>query len=163
MAWLGGSLLHVCRAVVVSDQLSNSTFFNRTYGTSIGAVLNYAWIKVMNTLIKKIALYFNDLENHRTFSNYEDSLILKVFAFQFCNRYAAGRCTGRAVLSPPPLLSPRATAFSAFCRAWSTHHTHIIAIISLTAPPETPSATFPSSISPSSSSERLSFPRTSRA
>ena len=42
----------------------------------------------MNTIFQFVAEWLNDFENHRTSTLYEDSLILKVFAFQFVNSFS---------------------------------------------------------------------------
>jgi anoctamin-10/anoctamin-7 len=46
-------------------------------------------LQVTNMLYEKLALYLTELENHRTETAYEDSLIAKTFMFQFVNSYAS--------------------------------------------------------------------------
>ena len=60
----------------------------RTAGV-IGGTLNAVWITIMNLLYRKLAVYLNTLENHRTETANEDALIMKTFLFQFANSYAA--------------------------------------------------------------------------
>ena len=43
----------------------------------------------MNAVYKKVAVAFNDLENYRTDSEYNDALIFKTISFQFLNSYSA--------------------------------------------------------------------------
>ena len=52
-------------------------------------LLNAAQVTVLNSMYQSLALRLNDNENHRTDTEYEDALILKLFAFQFVNSYAA--------------------------------------------------------------------------
>ena len=55
----------------------------------LGAVLNLIWMMVMNSLYTALATRINDLENHRTETQHEDKLIIKIFVFQFINSYFA--------------------------------------------------------------------------
>ncbi|RLN81529.1 hypothetical protein BBJ28_00024684, partial [Nothophytophthora sp. Chile5] len=50
---------------------------------------NAIQILVLNMVYRFIAQKLNDLENHRTDSEYEDYLVIKVFLFQFCNSFAS--------------------------------------------------------------------------
>lgn len=43
----------------------------------------------MNAVYSDMAISLTDRENHRTDTEYEDSLIAKLFAFQFVNSYAS--------------------------------------------------------------------------
>lgn len=61
----------------------------RQNGPTIANNLNVLWIVVMNTVYTKVATILNDLENHRTDTQYEDALITKTFLFQFFNSYSA--------------------------------------------------------------------------
>lgn len=58
-------------------------------------------VQVTNALYQNLALWLTDLENHRTETAYEDSLIAKTFLFQV-RPAAVGGCTGS--LGPPDLL-----------------------------------------------------------
>jgi hypothetical protein len=62
-------------------------------GTPIGApfcgFFNAVQIFVLNTVYKTVALKLNDFENHRTESEYENKLIVKVFLFQFVNSFSS--------------------------------------------------------------------------
>lgn len=44
---------------------------------------------MLNILYNGIVYKLNDYENHRTDTNYEDSLVSKMFVFQLVNSYAA--------------------------------------------------------------------------
>ena len=53
--------------------------------STIAAIMNSVWISVMNAAYAHIARSLNDKENHRTDTQHEDALILKIFLFQFFN------------------------------------------------------------------------------
>ena len=53
----------------------------------IPMVLSTLWITVMNMAYQGIAQGFNDLENYRTETDYNDALIVKTIIFQFVNSY----------------------------------------------------------------------------
>lgn len=50
-------------------------------------MVNAAFITFMNIVYKKVAVWLTGFENHRTDTQFEDALILKVFLFQFVNSY----------------------------------------------------------------------------
>lgn len=52
------------------------------------SAINSLEIQFLNRLSFSLAVMLNDRENHKTNTNYEDSLIIKLFAFQFINSYA---------------------------------------------------------------------------
>jgi hypothetical protein len=60
-----------------------------TFASTIASVLNTIQITVFNFIYQRIAIYLTNMENHRTDTQYEDSLIVKLFAFQFINSYAS--------------------------------------------------------------------------
>ena len=47
--------------------------------SAIGGLLNTVWITIMNIVYSQVAHYLNELENHRTETEHEDSLIVKTF------------------------------------------------------------------------------------
>lgn len=55
----------------------------------LAAAGNSAQIKVFNVVYGMLAAKLNDWENHRTETEYEDNLVLKIFLFQFINSYIA--------------------------------------------------------------------------
>eukprot|EP00904_Undaria_pinnatifida_P001459 jgi/Undpi1/11313/HiC_scaffold_30.g13611.m1 len=61
--------------------------WGRTWGGIITSIINSVQIQILNALYKKIAVSLNDFENHRTSTEYEDSLVIKLFCFTFCNSY----------------------------------------------------------------------------
>lgn len=59
------------------------------YSSLVASVLNTVQITVFNIIYQKLAKMLTDRENHRTDTQYEDSLIVKMFVFQFINSYAS--------------------------------------------------------------------------
>lgn len=53
----------------------------------IPGLINFLGIKLIDFYFQKIAVYFNKKENHETLTKYEDSLINKVFIFNFLNLF----------------------------------------------------------------------------
>lgn len=51
------------------------------------SVLNAIQIVIFNGLYGKLAKFLTDLENHKTENQYQDSLIIKIFTFQFINSF----------------------------------------------------------------------------
>ena len=49
--------------------------------------LNALQIQILNLIFNKVAVKLTNLENHRTQSDYENSLILKSYVFQFVNSF----------------------------------------------------------------------------
>jgi hypothetical protein len=49
--------------------------------------LNAVQIQILNLIFNKVAIKLTNLENHRTQSDYENSLILKCYVFQFINSF----------------------------------------------------------------------------
>ena len=51
------------------------------------SLINAIQIQIFNFIYEKIAVKLNNLENHKTQSEYEDSLIIKTYLFQFVNSF----------------------------------------------------------------------------
>eukprot|EP00455_Lapot_gusevi_P038989 TRINITY_DN4368_c0_g1_i1.p1 TRINITY_DN4368_c0_g1~~TRINITY_DN4368_c0_g1_i1.p1 ORF type:complete len:875 (+),score=361.69 TRINITY_DN4368_c0_g1_i1:82-2706(+) len=60
---------------------------NQMWGGVAAGVLNAVSIAILDAVYKIVATALNDWENHRTATQYEDSLIAKTFLFQFVNSY----------------------------------------------------------------------------
>jgi hypothetical protein len=60
-----------------------------TYASTIASVLNTVQITIFNYIYRGIVIKLTDFENPRTDTIYEDSLIMKLFVFQFVNSYAS--------------------------------------------------------------------------
>jgi hypothetical protein len=58
-------------------------------GAIVGSVLNVMQISFMEMVFEVVARRLTNNENHRTDTEYEDSLIFKTFLFQVVNSYAA--------------------------------------------------------------------------
>ena len=60
-----------------------------TYASTVASVLNTVQITVFNMVYQWLVTRLTNLENHRTDTLYQDSLITKLFLFQFVNSYAS--------------------------------------------------------------------------
>ncbi|KAG0240858.1 Anoctamin-7 [Actinomortierella wolfii] len=69
--------------------LAGESALNSTAVTVITAVLNLVVIVLLGTIYAKVAKILTDAENHKRRTQYEDSLILKRFLFDFVNFYSA--------------------------------------------------------------------------
>lgn len=63
--------------------------FNSLGGSIVGGIANAITIIIMNVLWKTIAVKLTNWENHRTDSEYENALIIKIFVFYFFNSYTS--------------------------------------------------------------------------
>jgi hypothetical protein len=59
------------------------------FSTTLAAILNAVIVGVMGGIYSYVANTLNDMENHRTDIDYEDSLIAKTFIVQFINAFSA--------------------------------------------------------------------------
>ncbi|NWH63687.1 ANO9 protein, partial [Geococcyx californianus] len=80
--------------VVAMALFSQSTFeFLREQANTIaviaGAVLHYITIIIMTEVNRTVALFLCDLEKPRTFSQYENNFIIKIFTFQFFTYFSS--------------------------------------------------------------------------
>jgi anoctamin-10/anoctamin-7 len=71
--------------IAMSDIVINGT----QVGGIVGSILLAVQIQVLNYYYGELALKLNDYENHRTDTEYEDSLIVKTFLFQFVNSFVS--------------------------------------------------------------------------
>jgi len=56
------------------------------FGIQLAAgIANALFINILNFVYQRLARYYNDLENWRTDTEYQDNLIMKTFVFQFVN------------------------------------------------------------------------------
>jgi anoctamin-10/anoctamin-7 len=62
---------------------------NKTAASPVASILNSIQIQFCNFVFGKIAELLTERENHRTDTQYEDSLIAKLFAFQFVNSFSS--------------------------------------------------------------------------
>jgi len=90
---LSSSSLSLISCIVVG--VFSATFFlkfwlkmhNQTQYSVFADIINALSIMVLDALYKKFAVYMTNFENHRTDTQYEDSIILKLFVFGFFNSY----------------------------------------------------------------------------
>lgn len=61
--------------------------WNSAWGSILTAIINAVQIQVLNFVYGKVSRTLNDYENHRTETEYENSLIAKSFLFKFVNSY----------------------------------------------------------------------------
>lgn len=57
--------------------------------SAVASVLNTAQIIIFNMIYQFLVQKLTNLENHRTDTSYQDSMIVKLFLFQFVNSYAS--------------------------------------------------------------------------
>eukprot|EP00656_Telonema_subtile_P045911 TRINITY_DN5218_c0_g1_i15.p1 TRINITY_DN5218_c0_g1~~TRINITY_DN5218_c0_g1_i15.p1 ORF type:complete len:815 (-),score=268.51 TRINITY_DN5218_c0_g1_i15:1544-3988(-) len=57
------------------------------YGSVVGGAVNGLSIQILNFIFNFVAKKLTDMENHRTQQEHENSLIAKLFGFQFVNNY----------------------------------------------------------------------------
>ncbi len=59
------------------------------YAQTIASIINAIVIQITNYTYNLVAISLTDYENHRTNTEYEDQIIMKIFVFQFINSYAS--------------------------------------------------------------------------
>jgi hypothetical protein len=62
---------------------------SHTTAQTIASILNVIQIQVMNFIYSYVANALAEFENYRTNSEYEDSMIVKIYLFQFVNSYSS--------------------------------------------------------------------------
>jgi len=75
--------------VAVLIEITNWRFTHEDSPAWYASLATFIVMKVFAALFDKISEWLNDLENNRTDTEYENSLILKSFLFFFCNAYSA--------------------------------------------------------------------------
>jgi anoctamin-10 len=74
--------------IVLRWQLTNELVFNGfDLAGPVCSSINAVQIQIFNVIFNKVAIRLNNLENHRTQSDYESSLIIKCYVFQFVNSF----------------------------------------------------------------------------
>lgn len=83
-------VIGVISLIFVIDIAMRDIVINGTQvGGIIGSILLAIQVQVLNYYYGDLALKLNDYENHRTDTQYEDSLIVKTFLFQFVNSFVS--------------------------------------------------------------------------
>lgn len=82
--------LGACACAVVLVSLSLLIFYvvRLIFGGFLTYLITAIVIQVMNGIFMTTSIFFTERENHRLESEYEESLIAKLFLFQFINSYA---------------------------------------------------------------------------
>ena len=68
--------------------LSSGALFGEKYGSILGGVINGLGIAVLNKVFETVAGRLNAWENHRTATEANDALVLKIAAFTLVNAYS---------------------------------------------------------------------------
>lgn len=87
-AFIGIVISAVLGIIILRWQLINNLMFGGfDLAGPICSSINAVQIQIFNFIFTSIATRLNDLENHRTQSDYESSLIIKTYVFQFVNSF----------------------------------------------------------------------------
>ena len=76
-------------AAVIALFSYRATLDKSGWGPTLIGIANAIQIKIYNYIYKYVAKWLNDWENHEFPSEYSDSLITKLFLFQFINSYTS--------------------------------------------------------------------------
>ncbi len=79
----------VASIYIIKDTLVGDWNMAPTDAQTIASIINAGQILVANYLYQLAAVELTKRENHRTITEYEDNLTMKVFCFQFINSYAS--------------------------------------------------------------------------
>lgn len=76
------------------SQLTSDSFFGSSQHKAVlmpcsAAVINLFLITFLNYVYDKLAVYLTEMEYRRTQSEFDDSLTLKIYLFQFVNYYSS--------------------------------------------------------------------------
>ena len=78
-----GLVFYIKFVMITSDDESVASMAG-----TVSSIANALLIQTLNTLYHDYAVELNERENHRTETEYENSLIIKLFCFNFVNSYA---------------------------------------------------------------------------
>ena len=79
----------VCSIVAFKIFLNKVSEWGQKYGPFIASFANGVLVEAFSILVaSNLALYLANYENHRTDTEYEDSLILKMFVFEVTSSYS---------------------------------------------------------------------------
>lgn len=87
-----GTLATIVLAVIITIYVIRRLMYSTSVGTlssTVASIMNSVQIAIFNVIYSKVANYLTDRENHRTDTTYEDSMIAKLFMFQFVNSYTS--------------------------------------------------------------------------
>jgi len=80
--------IFVLKVFVTLPESQDETGLDETNGGYLALVINSITIQLLAFVYKMIAQFLNEFENHKTDTDFEDSLIAKTFVFSFVNSYA---------------------------------------------------------------------------
>eukprot|EP00604_Paraphysomonas_vestita_P002458 CAMPEP_0174818240 /NCGR_PEP_ID=MMETSP1107-20130205/886_1 /TAXON_ID=36770 /ORGANISM="Paraphysomonas vestita, Strain GFlagA" /LENGTH=612 /DNA_ID=CAMNT_0016029841 /DNA_START=325 /DNA_END=2163 /DNA_ORIENTATION=+ len=87
-----GSLAAIVLGAVISIYVIRSALYETVvgdYSQIVASVMNSIQITIFNIIYSQLADHLTEKENHRTDTSFEDSMIAKLFMFQFVNSYAS--------------------------------------------------------------------------
>ena len=88
LLFMGFSITAVIFIILLRlELLDNLTIQGVDLSGPICSSINAFQIQVFNFVFNKVAVKLNNVENHKTQSDYENSLIIKSYAFQFVNSF----------------------------------------------------------------------------
>jgi len=101
----------------------------RKNSPTIASILNAVQIQIFNVIYHFAAVRLTESENHRTNTKFEDSMITKLFLFQFVNSYASFFFIAFVAkyLAPPPQAAGEEPSIPAlhFIRKLITENFHL--------------------------------------
>lgn len=65
----------------------NCVDMTNSFVAAIPSIINAIQIQIFNMIYQNVALALNEFENHKLLSQYENSLVFKIFAFSFVNTF----------------------------------------------------------------------------
>jgi hypothetical protein len=90
LVFITAAAIIVYRIIMTVDYCTKISPVGCLITTSIvSALLNAVAILILGKIYDWLAVKLTDWENHRTQTEYDDSLIMKLFAFQFANSYTS--------------------------------------------------------------------------
>ena len=84
-----GAVASVFALKLLLGDMKNFTVSGMKMGNVLSSTVNAIQILIFNNLYGDLALTLNQYENHRTDTEFEDSLIAKTFIFQFVNSFTS--------------------------------------------------------------------------
>lgn len=81
-------LTFLASIIVLRGMTTDVLYFGgMDFSGPVFSIANAVQIQIFNFIYSKLAVKLTDIENHRTQSDYESSLILKTYGFQFVNSF----------------------------------------------------------------------------
>ncbi|OMJ74149.1 hypothetical protein SteCoe_27004 [Stentor coeruleus] len=80
-------VLAIVASLIILKARDDMIYNEINFAGPVCSIVNAIQIQLFNVIYTKLVKILTNLENHRTQNQYEDSLILKTFAFQFVNSF----------------------------------------------------------------------------